>query len=73
MNNVHFNFNDISLISAIGPVPSKTCLKLNYHEEPSKCQDTFGAELLAVARRRSGLRVTSHVQPKHSHANTVPI
>ena len=28
VNHVHFNFNGISHISAIGPVPSKTCLRL---------------------------------------------
>ena len=51
----------ISHISAIGPAPSNSLPRLNYHEARSTCQDTFPAKLLAVARRPDGLRDKQHV------------
>ena len=49
VNNVHFNFNGISHISAIGPVPSKACLRLIYHEGPLYVSRHIS---LQTARRR---------------------
>ena len=61
VNNVHINFNGISHISAIGLVPSKTWLRLTPRGPALRVETHLPSQLHAVAKRRSGLRVTSHV------------
>ena len=66
-NNVHFNFNGISHISVIGLVPSKTWLRLTPRGPALRVETHFPSQLHAVAKRPSGLRVTSHVIQTFPH------
>ena len=67
VNNVHFNLNGISHISAIGLVPSKTWLRLTPRGPALRVEAHFPSQLHAVAKRPSGLRVTSHVIQTFPH------